>query len=82
MGTGGGRGTQKGPCSVETGVAGSGEDDIQAKQHGFLAGRHVYYVPTIFLVQDNLVENETVGLTRPFFNDLRSRGAPELFSNT
>ena len=46
---------------------------VAGKQHGFLAGNVVYYVPGTFLVQ-TLFENETVGLTHPFFNDLRARG--------
>jgi hypothetical protein len=50
-----------------------GQDDIQGKKTGFLAGNKVYYVGGTFLVWD-LFENETIGLTHPFFHDLRSRG--------
>ena len=50
-----------------------GQDDIQGKKSGFLAGNKVYYVGGTFLVQ-RLYENETIGLTHPFFHDLRSRG--------
>ena len=50
-----------------------GADDIQGKRHGFLTGNHVYYVSSVFLVQE-LRENETIGLLHPFFNDLRTRG--------
>merc|ERR1719210_974579 len=50
-----------------------GEDDIQGKKHGFLAGNKVYYVGGTSLVWQN-TENETLGLTHPFFHDLRSRG--------
>ena len=50
-----------------------GEDDIQGKKHGFLAGNKVYYVGGSSLVWRN-TENETLGLTHPFFHDLRSRG--------
>ena len=49
------------------------EDDIQGKKHGFLAGNKVYYVGGTSLVWRN-AENETLGLTHPFFHDLRSRG--------
>jgi len=50
-----------------------GVDDIQGKKTGFLAGNNVYYMGGVVLVQE-LFENETVGLTHPFFHDLRSRG--------
>ena len=50
-----------------------GEDNIQGKKHGFLAGNNVYYIGGRFATQ-NLHENETIGLTHPFFHDLRSRG--------
>ena len=50
-----------------------GEDDIQGKKHGFLAGNNVYYIGGFFASQ-NLHENETIGLTHPFFHDHRSRG--------
>ena len=42
-----------------------GEDDIQGKKQVFLAGNHVYYF------NDG---KETIGLTHPFYHDLRSRG--------
>ena len=50
-----------------------GKDDIQGKKTGFLAGNKVYYVGGTFLVWD-LYENETIGLTHPFYHDLKSRG--------
>ena len=50
-----------------------GKDDIQGKQHSFVAGNHVYYVGGYFLNQI-LSQEETIGLTHPFFNDLRCRG--------
>ena len=50
-----------------------GKDDIQGKKHGFLAGNKVYYIGGTFLSQ-SLAENETIGLTHPFYHDLRSRG--------
>ena len=48
-----------------------GEDDIQGLKHGFLAGNKVYYMGG----KNMLFEDETLGLTHPFFHDLRSRGA-------
>ena len=50
-----------------------GEDDIQGKKHGFLAGNKVYYIGGKMFSQQ-LGENETIGLTHPFYHDLRSRG--------
>ena len=50
-----------------------GADDIQGKKSGFLAGNKVYYVGGKYLVQ-HCAENETIGLSHPFFHDLRSRG--------
>ena len=50
-----------------------GADDIQGLKSGFLSGNHAYYVGGTFLVQ-KLAENETLGLTHPFYHDLRSRG--------
>ena len=49
-----------------------GEDDIQGLKHGFLAGNKVYYMGGKNMLK---AENETLGLTHPFFHDLRSRGA-------
>ena len=50
-----------------------GADNIQGKQHSFIAGNHVYYVGGYYIIQE-LAQNETIGLTHPFFNDLRCRG--------
>ena len=50
-----------------------GADDIQGKKSGFLAGNKAYYVGGKYLVQ-HCAENETIGLSHPFFHDLRSRG--------
>ena len=50
-----------------------GEDDVQVKKHGFLAGNNVYYIGGLFGTQ-TLKEYETIWLTHPFFHDLRSRG--------
>jgi len=50
-----------------------GQDDIQNKKSGFMAGNKVYYIGGKYFVWTN-GENETIGLTHPFFHDLRSRG--------
>ena len=52
-----------------------GEDDIQGKKFGFLAGNLVYYIggsPSGPLGPTQ--PYETIGLTHPFYHDLRSRG--------
>jgi hypothetical protein len=46
---------------------------IQGRKHGFMAGNLSYYVGG-FHASWNLVEDETLGLTHPFYHDLRSRG--------
>ena len=48
-----------------------GQDDVQGLKHGFLAGNNVYYIGGR-LAHDEM--HETLGLTHPFFHDLRSRG--------
>jgi hypothetical protein len=47
--------------------------EIQGKKHGFLAGNITYYVGG-FHASWELKEHETLGLTHPFYHDLRSRG--------
>ena len=47
--------------------------EIQGKKHGFLAGNVTYYVGG-FHASWNPIEDETIGLTHPFYHDLRSRG--------
>ena len=49
------------------------EQSIQGKKHGFLAGNLSYYIGG-FHASWKLVEEETIGLTHPFYHDLRSRG--------
>ena len=49
------------------------QQEVQGKKHGFLAGNLTYYVGG-FHASWNLREHETIGLTHPFFHDLRSRG--------
>jgi len=45
--------------------------EVQGKKHAFLAGNNAYYMST---GNWNTASDETIGLTHPFFNDLRSRG--------
>jgi len=47
--------------------------EIQGKKHGFMAGNLVYYIGGRY-ASWNKQEDETIGLTHPFFHDLRSRG--------
>ena len=49
------------------------QQDIQGKKHGFLAGNVTYYVGGFHACWE-LKEHETLGLTHPFYHDLRSRG--------
>jgi predicted HNH restriction endonuclease len=55
------------------------EQEIQGRKHGFLAGNLTYYVGG-FYASWKLFEDETLGLTHPFFHDLRGRGASLLES--
>jgi len=51
------------------------EKDINGIQHGFLAGNKMYYVGgQSGAYWDGIPEYETIGLTHPFFRDMRSRG--------
>ena len=50
------------------------EQSIQGRKHGFLAGNLAYYVGG-YHASWELMEDETIGLTHPFYHDLRSRGA-------
>ncbi|MCH2036068.1 MAG: hypothetical protein MK120_03865 [Puniceicoccaceae bacterium] len=47
--------------------------EIQGKKHGFLAGNKTYYIGG-FTPSWYISENDTIGFTHPFHNDLRSRG--------
>jgi hypothetical protein len=49
------------------------EQSVQGKKHGFLAGNLAYYVGG-FHASWEPIEDETIGLTHPFYHDLRSRG--------
>ena len=49
------------------------EQSIQGKKHGFLAGNLSYYIGG-FHASWKPIEDETIGLTHPFYHDLRSRG--------
>ncbi len=55
------------------------EQSIQGRKHGFLAGNLSYYVGG-FHASWELMEDETIGLTHPFYHDLRSRGVGILHS--
>ena len=51
------------------------EKDINGIQHGFLAGNKMYYVGgQTGAYWEGVSEYETLGLTHPFFRDMRSRG--------
>ena len=52
--------------------------EIQGKKHGFMAGNLTYYIGGRYGVWDK-VEDETLGLTHPFYHDLRSRGTGMVF---
>ena len=45
---------------------------FKGKKHAFLAGNKVYYVSNTKKEDDQF--KETIGLTHPFYHDLRSRG--------
>ena len=47
--------------------------EIQGKKHGFLAGNKTNYIGG-FMPSWSQSEDETIGFTHPFHNDLRSRG--------
>ena len=49
------------------------EQSIQGRKHGFLAGNLTYYIGGFHASWES-IEEETIGLTHPFFHDLRSRG--------
>ena len=49
-----------------------GEDDIQGKKHALMTGNKVYYLS---LLSGGGRSSETIGLTQPFYHDLRSRGS-------
>ena len=48
--------------------------DIAGKQHGFLAGNHLYYVGGQSDTKWRTKEHETLGFTHPMFRDGRARG--------
>ena len=48
------------------------EKDINGIQHGFLAGNKMYYVGgQSGAYWEGIPEHETIGLTHPFFRDMR-----------
>ena len=50
-----------------------GQDNVQGLKSGFMAGNKVYYVGGHYNCWRK-TEDETIGLTHPFYHDLRSRG--------
>lgn len=60
-------------CAKKTSLCEKLEQSIQGRKHGFLAGNLAYYVGG-FHASWELMEDETIGLTHPFYHDLRSRG--------
>ncbi len=48
--------------------------DIAGRQHGFLAGNHLYYVGGQADARWRIKEHETLGFTHPMFRDGRARG--------
>ncbi len=48
--------------------------DIAGRQHGFLAGNHLYYVGGASDAKWRTREHETLGFTHPMFRDGRARG--------
>ena len=48
--------------------------DIAGKQHGFIAGNHMYYVGGQSTTKWRTSEHETIGFTHPMFRDGRARG--------
>jgi len=48
--------------------------NIAGRQHGFLAGNHLYYVGGQCDAEWHVTEHETLGFTHPMFRDGRARG--------
>jgi len=48
--------------------------DVAGRQHGFLAGNHLYYIGGQCDAQWHVTEHETLGFTHPMFRDGRARG--------
>jgi len=48
--------------------------DIAGRQHGFLAGDHLYYIGGQCDTKWRTTEHETIGFTHPMFRDGRARG--------
>ena len=49
-----------------------GEDDVQGRTYALMTGNKVYYLSKLMGGHDWM---ETIGLTQPFYHDLRSRGS-------
>ena len=50
------------------------EQEITSLKHSFLAGNNIYYISQGRWGNPGNVDDETIGLIHPFYNDLRSRG--------
>ena len=50
------------------------EQEITSLKHSFLAGNNVYYISAGRWGNPGNLDDETIGLIHPFYNDLRSRG--------
>ena len=50
------------------------EQEITSIKHSFLAGNNVYYISQGRWGNPGNLDDETIGLIHPFYNDLRSRG--------
>jgi len=50
------------------------EQEITSIKHSFLSGNNVYYISGGRWGNPGNVDDETIGLIHPFYNDLRSRG--------
>ena len=50
------------------------EQDITSLKHSFLSGNNVYYISEGRWGNPGNIDDETIGLIHPFYNDLRSRG--------
>lgn len=50
------------------------EQDITSLKHSFLSGNNAYYISEGRWGNPGNIDDETIGLIHPFYNDLRSRG--------
>ena len=50
------------------------KQEITSLKHSFLSGNNVYYISEGRWGNPSNIDDETIGLIHPFYNDLRSRG--------